>query len=505
MGRSARLRLILPGLLLLCQAANGQDMDDVLGGFDDLDSDPVIQLAEEIPELESASDRTWDLGGSLGLAASYNHRSHRSSTGTRYGGLSRLRLRGDLKLQWRPHEHWRGQLDAYATHDLVYALRDETYTDEVLAAYENELEVQEASLQGRLGSRWDLKLGRQVAAWGFADSLRVLDVLNPLDQRTPGLADIEDLRLPVGMLRLDHYAGPWQWALMLIPEQRFSRNPAYGSDFYLLNDEQGEAVRLREVRPESLKTINYALALTGRFPGWDLSLNMARYWQDLPYLDGTEFDADQPGADEDDFYAAAVLRHSRVNLIGFGLQATSGSWLFKQEAALIQDQWFTASREASGDPLPGFTAALGLPRQTGGQVPDGLSQHRVYQALLGVEYYGFAQTSLSLELTQQQIADFSPALARSGYLRRRNEAALRISRDFFNARLRTMLIAIRVDRDGHVLGAGGGALTRLDAQYELADNWALSAGLLIFSRGEEAAFRQFAPNDRSFIELKRAF
>ena len=36
------------------------------------------------------------------------------------------------------------------------------------------------------------------------DNLRVTDVLNPMDLRVPGLTDIDDLRLPVTMIKLDY-------------------------------------------------------------------------------------------------------------------------------------------------------------------------------------------------------------------------------------------------------------------------------------------------------------
>ena len=42
-------------------------------------------------------------------------------------------------------------------------------------------------------------------AWGISESFRVVDVVNPIDTRKPGMTDIEDLRLAVAMTRFDLY------------------------------------------------------------------------------------------------------------------------------------------------------------------------------------------------------------------------------------------------------------------------------------------------------------
>ena len=69
--------------------------------------------------------------------------------------------------------------------------------------------------------------------WGRSDTLRVLDVLNPVDNREPGLLDLVDLRLPVGMAKLSYYPHPgWSVTGIAIPEIRFSLDPPFGSDFF---------------------------------------------------------------------------------------------------------------------------------------------------------------------------------------------------------------------------------------------------------------------------------
>ncbi len=486
-----------------------EDMEDVLEGFDDLGSyAEVIELAQDNPD-DAFADRTWELGGSLAASASYNLREHDSTSGTDYGGLSRLRARVNLSVDGRPSDAWRLRLDLSGWHDFAYALRDADYTPEVLRAYEQDAQVQDAWIAGRLADAWDIKLGRQVAVWGFADNLRVLDLLNPLDNLEPGLADVEDLRRPVGMLRLDHYRGAWQLSGYLVPEQRFSRNPPFGSDFYPLTDSQGNALRYRSVQPEDFSEIGAALALVGRFSGWDLSLNLSRHRHDEPWLDASDFDSSDPNATEEDFAESAVLRHSRVSLVGLGAQLTLGGWLFKQETAWLHGMELTSSSEVEASlPLIGGLPVLGdlVPAPGDGQIlPTGGRRVERVDLLLGVEYFGLAGTSIGLEVSARRIIGHAQDLAWSGYLKWRGESALRITRDFLNERLRVHLIGLLLHRDGRAWEASGGALYRAQAEYDLGRGLIASGGVVLYDGGEQLPFTVMARNDRAFTELRWNF
>lgn len=494
-------------LLAVCLPLGAQDsIEDALGGFgDELPMDSITLPETPLPPPVE-DEAHFDLNGELSLSQSSHLQGHRSADGTDYRGLAKLRPQARLKLSYALREGWSLESSVMAWHDFAYQLRDEEFTADVLSSYESEFQLQDGFIQGRLSRHWDIKLGRQVASWGFADSLRVLDVLNPLDNREPGLADIEDLRLPVAMARLDYYRAPWQLSLFAVPEQRFSLNPPFGSDFYSIVDSQGHAIRLREERPDSLDSIDYAAAITGRFSGWDLSLHAARLWRDTPYLDGSDFNADDPNATETDFYAAAVLRHSRINLFGIGLQATAGSWLFKHELALLDNVDFTAAQDVAS-PLGQLPLIGGV--LTGGtdstSVPNLIRQHDQIDGLVGLEYYGLKQTTLALELAAHWIRNFHPELASAGYRRLNNETALRISRDMFRARLRLSLVAILFAEDTNFFASDDGGLYRVDVSYELTDNWQLQGGIVAYSSGRRQPFTQIGDSDRSQLSVSWSF
>ncbi len=215
---------------MLPAAAEDAELDDVLAGFDD-EEDPDLEAPESEDDPVS---RFWSISGELSLGSSYNLLSHKPPPGTaQYGGLSRLRAELYLQLDLELPRSWRARISGRGFYDFAYLARGRgNYTDEVLDLYEWLAEFSDVYVQGSLLSDLDLKLGRQVVNWGTGETFRVVDVLNPLDNREPGLVDIEDLRLPVVMTKLDYYFGDWDLSLIAVHERRFSDDPVFGSDFF---------------------------------------------------------------------------------------------------------------------------------------------------------------------------------------------------------------------------------------------------------------------------------
>ena len=188
------------------------DLEDILSGFDD---------TTEVIDSESRAGergRPWDLSGSVTSSTSYNYAHNAPSADeTDYRGLSRLRQELQLDLEFRPAGEWKVFVSGRAFRDFAYAINGrDRYTDETLDLYEDEAEFREVYLQGRLLRSLDIKIGRQIVVWARSDNTRVTDVLTPLDNREPGMVDIEDLRLPVTMTRLDYYRGDWHMTVLAI-------------------------------------------------------------------------------------------------------------------------------------------------------------------------------------------------------------------------------------------------------------------------------------------------
>ena len=463
------MRLGFAGFLsvaMVAQAlvANADDMDDILGGFEDEDPDFAV---EEMAD-DGSDERWWDVSGSAELSASINYRGHRSATNipqtdfTNYKGLQRLRSRLNLALDLDlpEYEYFRDakiKVEGWGFYDAAYAIQGRNkYTSQVRDQYEFDAEVGEAWIQASPTDKLDIKLGRQVVIWGRSETLRVLDILNPLDNREPGRVDIEDLRRPVGMAKVEAFFGDWALSAIAIPEIRFDASPVLGSDFYTL-PQFFPVPHKKELN--DFEDAEFAGRLIGIFSGWDISFHGASYWNDTSRIDPR--------------YAFPTLVHDRLWMVGSGGNYTVGSWLLKYEIAYIDGLGF-----------------MGAPGE----------KNRV-DAFAGVEYYGFTDTTIVLEGVNRHIFNHEIGMKKlDGISQNSQELALRVTRNFWNDTLHVTLVGIAFGYDGRL-----GSVARLDVTYDIQDALKISGGVLLYQNGSRPPFDRMGRNDRFLLNLKYSF
>ncbi|MGK7346548.1 MAG: DUF1302 family protein [Candidatus Nitrospinota bacterium M3_3B_026] len=441
-------------------------LEDVLGGFDEGALAP-----ETAGEAEEAAARSaFDLGGAMTFSSSYNYSHGAPSEGeTDWRGLSRLRSEIQLDLDVDIAPEWRAFISGRVFHDAVYSLRGvDNYTGDVLRTYEKEGELRDVYIQGSLMKSLDIKIGRQIVVWGRSDNIRVTDVLNPMDSREPGMVDIEDLRLPVNMTKLDYYAGPWNLALIAVHEIRFDKLPAYGSDFYSFPFPWPP----EETPVESLGNTQYAAELTGVFPGWDVSFYWARYFEDQPTIERDESAPPGPGPMG---LPPLIRTHSLLTMYGAAGNFVTGPWLLKAEAAFV-------------DGLEFYNA-------------PGEKRSRL-DMLLGVEYAGFSETMLGLDIVNRRLLDYDPKLYKIPDMVKEDtfQAAFRYQGDFWRDTLHVVALVSILGRE-----AEDGAFERFSVEYDIQDALSATLGVMAYHSGESLFFRNIDGADRVFASVKYSF
>ena len=431
-----------------------QALGGVLNGFGD---DPVPGAGED---LDASVPGPLHISGSVGVSGAFNLGSfHRSPNTSDRQGLAKLRGELDLTAALNLGGSWRARVAGQSFYDAAYSLRGrDNYTGSTLDEYEDEAELGEVWLQGSPLPGLDIKIGRQIVVWGKSDNLRVTDILNPMDQREPGMTDIEDLRLPVGMTRLDYSIGSWVLTGIAVHENRFNKLPAYGSDYYIL-----AAPLPKEDKPNvSFDNQEVAFCLNGIFSGWEASFYAARVFDDTAHVEG-------------DSSTGYKRVHSRITMLGTAVNLVRGNWLYKTEAAFLQGLEFAA-------------------------LPDGEKSR--LDVLAGVEYSGFTDTSISFEVVNRHIFDFGDGLTASPDSAEENDFqwAFRISRDFLHERLETIFLAQAYDALGQ-----GGALERVEFSYDITDNWEATAGLVLYQSGDKPSFDDLNECNRLFFMLHYSF
>ncbi len=431
------------------------DMDDLLSGFDE----PVaVQLEKDTPD-DRIIPEWMQLTGSIGLAGSVNfaHDAPQENEAD-FRGLSMLRTTVALSSEMRLGG-WQAKISGHGFYDAAYSIQGrEQYTGQLLDRYEQELEFDDVYLAGSLTPAIDLKTGRQIVVWGKSDNVRVTDILNPLDNRLPGMVDIKNRRLPVTMTKLDYYSGDWNLGGIMIHEVRFSKNPVYNSDFFPGN----RALPPEEKPGWSLDNQQYALALNGIFSGWDLSLYGAWVFDDRAHI-------------VQDMDGSFFREHSRVFMGGATSNVALGNWLLKGEAA-----WFDGLEYAN-------------------LLDQEVSRLDV---MAGIEYMGFSETVLSLEIVNRHLVDFDEQLALAPDIAQEDtmQTVAKLVRDFANDTIQLKILL-------SIFGGHGedGMFERFQLDYAFTDAVTLIGGVIFYQSGDQGALSGIEDNDRAFFELSYEF
>jgi len=442
------------------KSPDGLAEDDILEGFEDETNEAAVLDAEK------GSMPDWlSIDGYFKISSVYSYLSHDAAgTDTNWYGLTRLRSELKLELDADLSENWQARVSGHGFYDFAYTINGrDNYTDDVLDSYERELEFDEVYLQGSLTKDLDLKAGRQIVVWGRSDNIRITDVLNPLELRWPGLVDIEKLRLPVTMTKLDYYINGWSLSGIALHEVRYNRNPEFGSDFF-----PGSQPLPGKESPDegfAIDNTQFAASLNGIFQGWDVSFYIADIYAQNGHISATSLFP----------VTRFEIKHSRIKMLGGAFNIARGNWLFKTEAAYFDGFEFSNTPNKEYSRLDG---------------------------LAGVEYSGISDATITLDIANRHYFDFDKRLKDSPDFQKEDlfEWALRITKPYLNDALKLTFLA-------NTFGPTGddGAVQRFSAEYDYTDAIQLSGGIVFYHSGDLRRTMGIGDNDRVFLDVQYSF
>ncbi len=420
--------------------------DSLLDGFTDetpsgrLDDEGTGDISEEKVEFITG------LTGKITQFTSYAYSATKP-----HNNLTSLRTSLLLDYEHKFKNKWRFKINAKTYYDTIYDFRDQSYSEDELNEFQSELRLYDAYIEGSISEDVDFKVGRQVVVWGRSDTIRITDILNPLDNRRPAIVDIEDLRLPIAMAKVDWFVGNWRITPIAILEQHFSLNPPFGSAFNPMPNP--------DLMEENYNDISYALSVGGEFSGWDINFYATRVRDDVGYVKVTP---------------VPTLTHDKVNMLGTALNVLSGSWLLKAELAYFDGLKYTST------------------------------QNETFQrtdALVGVEYKGLADTLISYDISLRHMNHYDPRLLNEINPLEKNtyQHAFRVSSDFMNA---TLQVNCLISLFGEKLDAGG--FQRAWVKYELSDGINMNMGVVDYIGGSPL-FDTVQDSDMIFADISYSF
>jgi len=440
--------------LLLQDIIFADDLDMDLDGFDTeetLFDEPIDEADVENREVEKEISPL-AIGGSIAFKTAYGYRNHKVD-GVEYEGFNQSQISFSAELDYKISKDWKLRIEADTYYDAIYDLRTKTdYNDDVLDAYHTDIMLKDSYIQGSLSDDLDLKVGRQIVVWGKSDSIRITDVINPLDNRTPGMTDIEDLRLSVGMAKFDYYVGSWNISAMLIGENRIMIEAPQNSEFFPIDT--GMDLKNPDYDTDNLQ---YALAFNGIFSGWDLSFYGANVLDSKWHIDTV----------------TKTREVSTIGMLGSAINIATGSWLLKSEVAFLSGIKYNSTTD---------------------------EKNRL-DMLVGFDYMGIKNTVLSLEVADRHIFDYEDKMNLEDYTDQDEvQTAIRASRTFLNESIEVTTL---VSMFGTSFENGG--FVRVWSEIDIIDGVTSNVGVVDYVGGDNFFMDKVKDNDRVFADITYSF
>ena len=443
------------------------ELDDALGGFDNkpasTDLDEALTGFDSAPSevaqtVIAASPSKVQLRSMFGLNSQLTTAHNAPASGaTDWRGLQQLQFKTRIEADIELTKNWKAKLGVNGFYDGVYQFNGrDNYPADVLKTQESELELFEAYALGSISEQTDVKIGRQIVVWGKSDSIRITDVINPLDNRQPGLVDIEDLRLPILATKLTRYESDWAFSLLALHEQRPPKEPAINGEFLPVSifpfPPGFEFPKVDSQQSQFDTTL--AASAEARFSGWDVSLYAARV-QDSRWV----FNADK-----------TAREYGLINMLGAAANFSLGGGLIKTEIAQLSDLQYNTTTQ---------------------------SKTRL-DWLIGYDYLSVPDWTFSLEVADRYIQNYEPQMANlpDAVMEHNWQTAARISYSFDRDRATVSYLASLLGEQAEL-----GGFQRLWLDYDFNDHINLTLGYIDYHGGDHPLWQALKNNDRFFVSL----
>ena len=228
---------------------------------------------------------------------------------------SRSRVRGEVTLE-------KGYAGAFVSANLIHnaILKDRSgfQLREAYAYYSDD--------------HWHVRAGRQIITWGVADALRLTDIISPMDYTEFLAQDYDDIRIPVGGLRLRYSREKWNAEAVAIPVSSFFDLPTDSENPWSVGQ-----IPIGDEPKRRLCNMEYGGRLSFFLRGIDFSLSALHTWNKQPVI------------------CTGVGEYRRMTMLGGDVSLPVGKCVVRGEVAEYLDELQSGgARAASTNALLGF-------------------------------------------------------------------------------------------------------------------------------------------------------
>jgi len=308
----------------------------------------------------------------------------------------------------------------------------------------------------------DIRIGKQIIAWGRADRINPTDSLTSRDYRWLAPEE-EDARFGNTGIRYTHHLSDYTLTSVWLPQMRTSRIP--------LNPQYVSQVSIQQ--PEKLD--NFAFKFDHIGEGFDASLSFYSGIDTMPTL---EINSENS--------TPFALLNRRIQRYGSDFAYGFGSYTLRGEFAYTQTG--KDKQEFSGKKYDYFQGVIGLEKQFSNNL--NVIVQTVYQSAFS--WRGFASQSQQQQLTVfQQIINQQPAENYFGI-------AYHVSKKLLNDDL-------ELEFSGLGLSQNQGFLMRPRMRYQVNDESSVVLGGDYYNGSDDSIFGRLRDNKTVFLEANYNF
>lgn len=353
-------------------------------------------------------------------------------------------------------------------HDEVYRLDEGIdYSSDETNEFRNRFEVRDFYIEKQYDNGFYFKLGNQILAWGLAEYVRVTDLINTEDQYTFAQQDLEDIRLQVPAALLSYSTGEWTFDGVITHRANKNYTAPIGDEFDQFVALRQAGIRVERDSPDIEE--EYFFRASTHFSQAELQFVAGEFNNNALSL-------------EEITAARSVnprFQYGQNRMRAFGMAANwvDGSWLYFGELGLHLDKAVIPKQDA-------------IFRQL-----DGWDEKDQVLSVLGVEYNGFRNLLLTLELDSIRTKNHDEFMFA-------DKTQTSFGGRLFWTALNEKLTVVAVHNE---LANEAGHVSRVSADYNWSDS--VEVGLLWVGYGSnrDSFFYNFRHNDILQVHLRYNF
>jgi hypothetical protein len=373
-----------------------------------------------------------------------------------------------IQFDWKASDSLNFRFSGKAYHDAIYEIQDGTpYSRSERNEFRDRYEVKDFYLEKQFDNGLYLKLGNQIQAWGFAEYLRVTDLINTEDQYAFGQQDLEDLRLQVPAAQLSYSLNNWVLDGVITYRAGYHDMAPAGDEFDQLLPLRRANWQIDRQDPDNqLETF---LRASTHYSSGDVQIVAGEFNDNRLSLDGI--------AGIESLSPVFQLTQQRMQALGVAANHVNGSWLVFGELGLHRN----------APVIPDIDQLFAR--------PDGWANRDQVLGALGVEYNGFSNTLVSFEVDNVRTQGNVRSL---GIDNNQLSYGTRVYWTGWNERLELLSVFNRLDD-------GEGYLTRFSLDYNWSDNWKFGLLWVDYSAERDSLFHGFRNNDMVQFNARFSF